>query len=266
MNLLGSLARVLAVGLLLALLAWLGWRYFAPLPCGSRADRVPPDGAAQAPSPRRRALRGIWSWLGHRAVLLALLCAALGIAGPMALGRRVDPGPLVLLEFEGGDRIRRHLDPERLVPPPPLPPSLFVGTERPGLESADRDWTKLESTFAQQLLRLLARLEARGYPFVLLEGYRSPARQEWLAALGPAVTRARAMQSRHQFGLAADLAPLRDGRLVLSERDPWAWQAYQALGEEAEALGLIWGGRWSLRDYSHVEAATRAVTLHGARP
>ena len=103
-------------------------------------------------------------------------------------------------------------------------------------------------------------MERRGYPVVLIEGYRSPERQDALAAGEQRVTHARGFQSRHQYGLAADLAPLRDGRIVLSERDPWARQAYQALGEEAEAAGLVWGGRWSLRDYGHLESSSRRVT------
>ena len=45
-----------------------------------------------------------------------------------------------------------------------------------------------------------------------------------------------------------------NGKLQISERDPWAMQAYQALGEEAEKIGLIWGGRWKLQDYGHIEA------------
>jgi peptidoglycan L-alanyl-D-glutamate endopeptidase CwlK len=48
-----------------------------------------------------------------------------------------------------------------------------------------------------------------------------------------------------------------NGRLVISERDPWAMQAYQALGEEAEKAGLVWGGRWTLRDYGHIESPER---------
>ena len=105
----------------------------------------------------------------------------------------------------------------------------------------------------QAVLRLFARMEARGFQLALLEGYRSPDRQDMLADLGSNVTNARGMQSRHQYGQAADIAPMKDGRLVISERDPWAFAAYQALGQEAEALGLTWGGRWNLRDYGHVE-------------
>jgi peptidoglycan LD-endopeptidase CwlK len=148
-----------------------------------------------------------------------------------------------------------HLRGARLVPPPPLPPETFVTADRPHLQGADRDWAKLDPVFRDRVLMLLARLAARGYPMALLEGYRSPERQDLLAGLGGHVTLARAFQSAHQFGLAVDLAPLRAGKLVIDESDPEAMTAYAALGEEAERLGLVWGGRWAMRDYGHVEAA-----------
>lgn len=240
------LALMTVLAGLLAGVSWLAWRYFLMPP-------APPV----RPAPARLAssrLRGRAGRLAQPAFPLAVLCAALGIGAAGLLGRHMDFAPASLTSFAQGEHIRHALRPESLVPPPPLPPSVFVGTERPELAAADRDWNKLDPVFLRQVLVLLARLEARGYGFTLLEGWRSPERQESLAQAGPHVTQARAMQSRHQFGLAADLAPLRDGRVVISERDPWAWQAYQALGEEAEALGLTWGGRWNLRDYGHVEA------------
>ncbi len=169
------------------------------------------------------------------------------------------------MEMNRQAHIQVALNPERLVPPPALPPSLFVGSERPALETADRDWEKLNPRFTQPVLQVLLRLQERGYPFALLEGYRSPERQEKLADMGSHVTSARAFQSKHQFGMAVDLAPLRDGRLIISERDPWAMEAYLALGEEAEKAGLIWGGRWWFKDYGHVEIAESIKAIAGSR-
>ena len=88
---------------------------------------------------------------------------------------------------------------------------------------------------------------------VLIEGYRSPQRQAALQAAGPHVTNAAPWQSYHQYGLAADSAFLRDNKLVISERDPWAMQGYRLFGEVAESVGLTWGGRWKLMDFGHVE-------------
>ncbi|TJZ63949.1 M15 family metallopeptidase [Chitiniphilus eburneus] len=187
-------------------------------------------------------------WLAIATLLVALIIlVTLRLAGYHVL-RNLSPQA-----YEREGHIQLALEDEKLVPPPPLPPSLFLSSERPSLATADRDWSKLDPRFTQTVLAVIARLETRGFPIVLIEGYRSPDRQDSLADGGVLVTKARGGQSKHQYGLAVDLAPLRDGRIVLSERDPWAWEAYQALGEEAEAAGLTWGGRWSFKDYGHVE-------------
>ncbi len=155
------------------------------------------------------------------------------------------------------------LDGEHLVPPPALPPEVFVTaelqSERPEIATASRDWTLLDGEFRQRILVLFQQMSERGYELALLEGYRSPERQAELAAMGPNVTRAGAFQSYHQFGLAADLAFFRNGKIVISERDPWAMEGYRLLGERAEALGLTWGGRWKLMDFGHVELRRAGV-------
>jgi peptidoglycan L-alanyl-D-glutamate endopeptidase CwlK len=153
------------------------------------------------------------------------------------------------------DHVGGRLTGERLVPPPDLPPSFFRNTERPELVELDRNWGHLNPDFAQAVLRMMKQMEAKGRPFVLLEGYRSAERQTRLSQMGYHVTRAAAFQSQHQYGLAADLAPLKDGRISISERDPWTMEAYRMMGQAAAAEGLVWGGNWTnLRDFGHVEA------------
>ncbi len=147
---------------------------------------------------------------------------------------------------------------EQLVPPQALPPLVFasaeVALERPMLVSASRDWALMDAAYAQRLLMAFKIMKERhGYDMAILEGYRSPERQNRLAAMGPNVTNAAAFQSWHQYGLAADCAFLRDGKLVISEKDPWAMRGYQLYGEVAESLGLTWGGRWKMMDFGHTE-------------
>ncbi|MGM9485731.1 M15 family metallopeptidase [Ideonella sp. YS5] len=157
------------------------------------------------------------------------------------------------------EQVTELLRGERLVPPPPLPPELFntreVEQARPMTASASRQWELLDEGFRQRLLMLFKQMkEQHGYEMVLLEGYRSPERQARLAALGPSVTQAGPFESLHQHGLAADCAFMREGRIVLSERDPWAMRGYEKYGEVARSFGLTWGGGWrSLKDYGHVE-------------
>jgi len=165
---------------------------------------------------------------------------------------------------EANQQVADLLHGEQLVPPPPLPPMLFMTPEvevvRPGLVSASRDWALLDKDYSQRLLQAFRIMKERhGYDMALLEGYRSPERQDALAAQGSNVTNAKAFQSWHQYGLAADCAFLRDGKLVISERDPWAMRGYQLFGEVAESLGLTWGGRWKMMDFGHTELRVDGV-------
>lgn len=120
--------------------------------------------------------------------------------------------------------------------------------------SADRRWHKMNPRYKQRLLMVFKIMQQRyGYEMVLLEGYRSPERQNALAG-NSHITRAKAFQSYHQFGLAADIAFKRNGKMVISELDPWTMRGYQLYGTIAESVGLTWGGRWtSIQDYGHSE-------------
>ncbi len=168
------------------------------------------------------------------------------------------------------DRIAGLLQGEQLVPPPPVAPELFMQQEvqlaRPMVQTASREWALLDPEFRQRLLVVFQLLRERhGYEAVLLEGYRSPERQAKLSAMGPTVTQAGAFESYHQYGLAADVAFMRNGRIVISERDPWAMNGYELYGELAREVGLTWGGSWrTLKDYGHVELRRSGVLRRAA--
>lgn len=156
------------------------------------------------------------------------------------------------------DQVADLLKGEQLSVPSPLPPLTFTTAEvtlvRPLLDGANRNWQLLDPEFSQRLLLVFKIMRERhGYDMAILEGYRSAERQNSLAAAGPSVTNAKAFQSYHQFGLAADCAFLRDGKLLISEKDPWAMRGYRLFGEAAEAAGLHWGGRWKMMDFGHAE-------------
>lgn len=180
-----------------------------------------------------------------------------------------------IFEFDGTapltDRqVTALLEGERLTPPPPLPPEVFTTQEleisRPDVIHASRNWQLLDPDFTQRLLIIFRLMEERhGYRMVLVEGYRSPERQAQLFDQGSHVTKARANMSYHQYGLAADCAFFKDGKIVISERDPWAMRGYELYGQVAEELGLTWGGRWQLRDFGHVELRRKNVLGQAAR-
>ncbi len=209
-----------------------------------------------------------WHWLRRRLAWIALAMAFLigmPLAAIMIRGAH---------HFDGFDHTATHaanphveslLAGEQLVPPPPLPPELFMTREvelrRPLIAHASRQWELLDEEFRQRLLRVFKIMrETHGYEMALLEGYRAPQRQAELAALGPHVTRAGAFDSYHQYGLAADCAFVRNGRIVIAETDPWAFRGYELYGQVAQSVGLAWGGSWrSIRDLGHVELARPGV-------
>jgi hypothetical protein len=101
-----------------------------------------------------------------------------------------------------------------------------------------RDPAKLLPSFAARLEVLFQRLRARrhprtGFPFdpLLHEGRRERARAEGLAVEGVG-----SKNSLHIYGAAADIISKSKGW-----NDP---EFFKALGEEARAVGLFWGGDW----------------------
>jgi peptidoglycan L-alanyl-D-glutamate endopeptidase CwlK len=202
----------------------------------------------------------VWRFVRRRYLLILAVAVvmtvppllALMLSGRSMLGGYSGSGHVV------NDQIAELLKGEQLVAPAPLPPVMFTTAEvtlvRPMLDSANRNWQLLDPDFSQRMLLVFRIMKDRhGYDMAILEGYRSPERQNQLAAAGSNVTNAKAFQSYHQFGLAADCAFLRDGKLVISEKDPWAMRGYRLYGEVAESVGLTWGGRWTMMDFGHTE-------------
>ncbi|MCG6630554.1 M15 family peptidase, partial [Acinetobacter baumannii] len=83
---------------------------------------------------------------------------------------------------------------------------------------------------------------------------------------GDRATRAGSWQSCHQYGLAVDSAPLRDGKLQWDMGDPWTRRACSLYGELAQQAGLEWGGSWrSIKDYVHLEKLEACRSARAAK-
>jgi peptidoglycan L-alanyl-D-glutamate endopeptidase CwlK len=206
--------------------------------------------------------RGHWPVLALVGILALPAAAILFLDGEVGVASF---GRSATYETNPEGTVAALLRGEHLMPPAALPPATFSTREvelvRPRLVYASRAWELLDDAFAQRLLRVYQLMKERhGYEMVLIEGYRSPERQNELAALGSHVTSAAAFQSYHQYGLAADSAFLKEGLLVISEKDPWAMQGYRLFGELAAEHGLTWGGHWTLRDFGHVEWRRRKTS------
>lgn len=112
-----------------------------------------------------------------------------------------------------------------------------------------------------------ARLYRKGRPTKAIEAkaaeldgdFARPDLADLLLSVGPqygsVVTHAGPGQSIHQYGLAFDAVPLRDGKPVWSTEEAADWDRWQAYGEVAKELGLEWAGDWvSFTEYPHVQA------------
>ena len=232
-----------------------------------------PGPAGQPWQPRRTPGELLWAsrrTMRRHWIVLAIGVPVIAIPSLLALVMRT---PDMLPGYEPTEalpdaQIAALLRGEQLVPPVETPPLAFTTQEvvqvRPMLVNASRNWGLMHPEFSQRLLLAFKIMkEKHGYDMALLEGYRSPARQDLLARMGGTVTNARAFQSWHQYGLAADCAFWRDGKLVISEKDPWAMRGYRLYGEVAEQLGLTWGGRWKMMDLGHTELRLRGVMRPG---
>jgi len=109
---------------------------------------------------------------------------------------------------------------------------------------------------------LVTRAYERGIPVIVASGLRSREAQRALyeqgrTTPGAIVTNIRPGRSKHESGLAFDVAPLDPnaaggmGEVLV----PWPTDMllWTTLGLIGESLGLRWGGRFKPRDFPHFE-------------
>jgi hypothetical protein len=120
----------------------------------------------------------------------------------------------------------------------------------------DSEWlAQLQPDFANQVAQLMAAIKRRGFDVKIIQGMRTFAQQDALfaqgrSAAGDKVTKARGGQSFHNYGIAVDFC-MRNP--VGGSYFPDPHPVWNVIGEEAEKMGLTWGGRWKTPDRPHVE-------------
>ncbi len=119
------------------------------------------------------------------------------------------------------------------------------------------DTTLLYPPFFERIAAMLSSLGLGGVSYFAVAGFRTYAEQGTLYAQGRAVpgtivTKARAGESPHNFGIAVDFT--RDRYIDRAGLQPdFEPEAYFELGQAAHAQGLVWGGLWQWPDRPHVQ-------------
>ena len=127
-----------------------------------------------------------------------------------------------------------------------------------------RDIKDLHPKVQAMAQAFLDKCKAEGIDVLITCTYRDGAAQDALYARGRSlltengqpvkiVTNAKAGQSAHQYRLAFDMVPLRNGKPVWggSNADLLLWQR---VGNIAEEVGLEWAGRWTrFRELPHCQ-------------
>lgn len=116
----------------------------------------------------------------------------------------------------------------------------------------DRSLDSLEVKFRTRVVWLLARLVEAGIPVFIVNTRRTAAEQRDACASGHSWL----PHSKHQDGLAIDLVPYEIYQLAGADKLEWngADPVWQRIGKIGESMGLVWGGRWEVRDMGHFEA------------
>lgn len=118
----------------------------------------------------------------------------------------------------------------------------------------DKKLQSMKPEMASKVRVLLDKLTARGFQPKIFYGWRSVAVQAQLFADGKSKVRFSFHNAQQPDG-----TPLSFAADIIDARFAWTPQAassgfWKALGEEARAQGLVWGGDWtSFRDWAHVQ-------------
>lgn len=152
----------------------------------------------------------------------------------------------------------------------PRPAGAYAVADGPGGEKLDiamhsdvdqRNLSGLEPSFREKVVRILRRLQAKGWQPRVGSGRRTLEEQKEKVRKGYSKT----LKSWHLKGLAADIIDSRwgwGGEAANLDHDFWT-----DLGEAAKREGLTWGGSWkSFRDVAHVQDDGKNQPTHPPAP
>lgn len=127
------------------------------------------------------------------------------------------------------------------------------------LPQPDTKFKKLENVhpiLVSKVTKVIEMARVEGYNVTVTQGLRTFAEQNKLFQQRPKVTNARGGQSYHNYGVAADLAFILDGKLT------WDDKYYKNIGRWANQIGLTWGGNWKFVDFPHLQLLNMPATRY----
>jgi peptidoglycan L-alanyl-D-glutamate endopeptidase CwlK len=122
-----------------------------------------------------------------------------------------------------------------------------------------RSLSDLFEPVAHQASSLIELAKAEGIDLIITSTLRDFEAQAALYAQGRTtpghiVTNAQPGDSAHNYGLAFDVVPLRNGKPVWGTSTDVDLALWTRIGELGESIGLEWAGRWrSFREYAHFQ-------------
>jgi len=125
---------------------------------------------------------------------------------------------------------------------------------------ASRQLSDLHPKLQEKAPVLLSRAKAQGIDVLIYCTHRPDKEQAEEYAKGRTkrgriTTKAKPGESPHNFmnkgkpaAMAFDCVPVKNGKALWDDA-----KSYAAIGKIGEDLGLVWGGRWKMRDKPHFE-------------
>lgn len=121
-----------------------------------------------------------------------------------------------------------------------------------------RSLDELHPIVKEKVQQFIQKCDENGIDLLVTSTYRDHESQNALYAQGRTtpgkkVTNAKAGQSWHNWRVAVDVVPLRNGKPVWGTTGA-DWELWEAVGNIGESVGLEWAGRWkTFKEYAHFQ-------------
>jgi len=124
---------------------------------------------------------------------------------------------------------------------------------------SSRKLSDLHPTVSKMAADFLAKAESEGIDVLVTSTYRDIDAQDALYAQGRSkpgkiVTNARGGKSWHNWRVAFDVVPMRNGKPIWDTKTPENFELWKRIGGIGKSVGLEWAGDWkTFREYPHFQ-------------